>query len=763
MLELLPHHAQAVGLTKLNSENQEIARCILFTKNHVLRGSGPLTALPNKLNILPAHDENPAEAQLSLNLPGLQRQWDAAAAQHAEACAGFFDLAGSGDSSEEPTDPSMGKHLGNIPILYKEWVESKVRTPYLKLLDALDKGVWLTDCASGGCQYVNPSICRLFGFSRKDFDCDPFVWTSRVHSEDLKSVLGGLERLKQGELVASTFRVIGSGGQFRWIQMECRPVKDTLGEVTHLTGLFHDITEERNRRNDLLKLTAAVAHANDHVIITDTKGFIEYVNPAFERDTGYSAEEVLGRNPRFLKSEAQEEGVYRELWHTICSGKIWHGRLINRRKDGSEFTGVSTITPIRNDQGEVLRFVQIKKDITRENFLEGQNLHSRKIEAIGQLTGEVAHDFNNLIQVILSCCGIMNQSTVADEAMKKYLQMIESSAKQASELTRQLLSFSRKRDFKPTWLDLNQVVENQLCLLQRLMREDITLNFEPCEELSETVFADRLQIEQILMNLCINARDALPKGGSIRIRIDQLIPDCSLPVNDAEVKPQQGYVHLTVEDDGVGMDAVTRARIFEPYFTTKKEDHGTGLGLSTVFDIVRQCNGTIDLESAPGAGTLVRIWFPLTERSTRGSDLLAEPGDCRGHGEIIIVGEDNAEIRNLMSGLLTANGYEVHACRNGEEVLAALKNCHGTADLILLDAFMPTMSGREAMLHIREDNPDQRFLLLSGYSRSYLGSYHAVWKDTDFLSKPFTTDSLLASVRNALKQPPIARDTAVSH
>lgn len=347
-------------------------------------------------------------------------------------------------------------------------------------------------------------------------------------------------------------------------------------------------------------LGTAIDQAGESIVITDHLATIRYVNPAFERITGYRQAEVLGKNPRVLQSGRHDGAFYQQLWATLIAGGVWRGRFINRKKDGTLYIEDASITPVRDAAGVIVNYVAVKRDITHEIRLAEQAQQAQKLEAIGRLASGIAHDFNHLLAVINGhselLLDLLGQS---DELTRQSLMAIHQAGASGSALTRQLLALARRQQLQREVLDLNTIVTEVVALLQRLLGTTVCL-VTRLEPTLDPIDADHGQIAQVLLNLALNARDAMPSGGTLRISTERVLPP-------AEPAPR---VRLIVSDTGCGMDATVKAHLFEPFFTTKGPDRGTGLGLATVYGIVTQSGGQIAVESELGQGTQVIITFP---------------------------------------------------------------------------------------------------------------------------------------------------------
>jgi PAS domain S-box-containing protein len=357
----------------------------------------------------------------------------------------------------------------------------------------------------------------------------------------------------------------------------------------------------------LERLATAVEQAAESIVITDSSGTIQYVNPAFERTTGYSRSEAIGKNPRILKSAIQDDSFYREMWNTISGGEVWTGRFINKRKDETLFEEEATISPVRDGTGRIVSFVGVKRDVTKEVALEKQLLHSQKMEAVGRLAGGVAHDFNNLLTAIIGYGQLVERRLDADNPLRSEVKEIMDAGHRAAALTSQLLAFSRRQTLVPRNINLNEIIDNLMRMLRRIIGEDVELSFQASPNLSP-VFADPGQIEQVIMNLAVNARDAMAHGGRLIIETSNALLDDAYCRKHLWARPGR-YVQISVSDTGMGMDAETQRRIFEPFFTTKDIGRGTGLGLAVVYGIVKQHDGFIHVYSEPGQGTTFRLYL----------------------------------------------------------------------------------------------------------------------------------------------------------
>ena len=499
-------------------------------------------------------------------------------------------------------------------------------------------------------------------------------------------------------------------------------------------------------------LATAMEQGTEGVIITDADGTIQYVNAAFEKVTGYTRHEAVGANPRILKSGEHDEGFYRRLWRRLLDGQVVEERLINRRKDGSLYTQDTTIAPVRAGGDEITHFLAIFRDVTDEVHLEERFYQAQKMEAVGRLAGGIAHDFNNVLTVIRGNAQFALQDLDASDPRAAEIRQIAGAADRASSLTRQLLAFSRRQVSQPVVLDVGEVIGRAESMLGRVIGEDIALDVSIAPEL-DRVRADPAQIEQILINLAVNARDAMPGGGRLMVRAEnaELTPETTRRF-DYPVTPGR-YVRIAVTDTGIGMDPETQRRIFEPFFTTKEADRGTGLGLSTVYGIVKQSGGYIWVYSEKGQGTTFKIYLPRTAEDIEPEEPPEpEPGDPGG-SETVLVVEDQEAVAALVERVLQGAGYRVVLATDGAEAIERFHEDGVDVDLLLTDVVMPRMGGPVLAAQLRARSPGLRVLFMSGYGEERIAHRGILEPGTHLLEKPFDPHGLRRRVREVLDQP----------
>ncbi len=608
-------------------------------------------------------------------------------------------------------------------------------------------GSWTFDLSTNAMRGSDESY-RIFGLQPSAFAASPEPFIQRIHPDDRPSVQEWIRACVSGERPDELeFRIVRPDGSVRVLLGRGALVEATDHRPRRMTGAVNDVTDRKRSEAERDRLMMAIEQAAEEVVVTDAQGVIVYVNPAFETVTGYTRLEVLGQNPRILKSGAHDEAFYRALWESISSGKTWHGRMVNRKKDGTHYTEEATISPVRDAAGVVTSFVAVKRDISRDLVLEAQLLQSQKMEGIGRLAGGIAHDFNNILSVILTCTGFAQESLPEGTPAREDIGEIEKAGRRAAALTRQLLAFSRKQVLQPELLDLNKVLVEMEKMLHRILGEDIDLVQVLAPDLG-IVTADPGQVEQVLMNLVVNARDAMPQGGKLTIETANVELDAEYVEQHAGSKPGL-HVMLAVSDSGIGMDEKTMARVFEPFFTTKGPGKGSGLGLSTVYGIVKQSGGCIYAYSEPGKGTTFKVYLP--RELSRAPVVKQVPTTKRSGGqETVLLVEDDEAVRSVAKRILEAAGYTVLSAASGDEGLLLCEQNPVEIHLVLTDVVMPEMGGRVFIERLAKVRPGMKVLYMSGYTHDAIVHHGVLEKGTLFIGKPFSQSELLRKVRDVL-------------
>jgi PAS domain S-box-containing protein len=627
--------------------------------------------------------------------------------------------------------------------------ESELR--YRRLFETAKDGILILDAETGIVVDVNPFLTHLLGYPYVNF-VGKAVWELGFFKDIIAN------RIHFAELQ-----------QKEYIRYEDRPLETADGrrvDVEFVSNVYlvdhkkviqcniRDITE-RKRIEEALRssrqITEGIINAIPVRVFWKDKNHIYLgCNASFARDAGFAgSKDVIGKDDYQMCWREQAE-LYRADDRQILDS----GDSISNRKEpqttpaGNAITLLTSKMPLRNSTGEITGVLGTYVDITEQLQLEAQFRQAQKMEAVGRLAGGVAHDFNNMLGVILGYTEMALNQTALTQPLFAELQEIQKAAERSARLTQQLLAFARKQTIEPTVLDLNEAVDSMLNMVQRLISEDIRLVWRPGANL-RPVKLDPSQIDQILANLCLNARDAIPGTGTITLETGNVTIDAPYCAEHVEAVPGN-YVFLAISDDGCGMDRETLTHVFEPFYTTKEVGKGTGLGLATVYGIVKQNNGFVYAYSELGIGTTFRIYLPQTESESM------EPPDTgaaevpKGRGETILLVEDEPSLRTVYKLFLNDLGYKVLTTETSKEALELSKRHSGDIHLLLTDVVMPGMNGRQMADLIGAAKPDIKVLFMSGYTADVMAERGVLEKNTAFIAKPFTRDELARKVHAVL-------------
>jgi two-component system, cell cycle sensor histidine kinase and response regulator CckA len=500
------------------------------------------------------------------------------------------------------------------------------------------------------------------------------------------------------------------------------------------------------QREELFRLITE--NAADMIAVVDTQGKRLYNSPSYETILGYTPQELGGTTAVDQIHPEDREKIRKAAADAHRTGIGTNLEYRMRHKDGTWRTLESRASTILKG-GMVDKLVIVNRDVTERKRLEEQFRQSQKMEAVGRLSGGVAHDFNNLLGVIIGYGEIVQEGTAADSPLRTCVDEMLKAGHRAAALTRQLLAFSRQQVMDPRVLELNVVVKDMEKMLKRLIGEDIALKTSLDPALVR-IKADQGQIEQVIMNLAINARDAMPKGGELRLSTSNFYMDDDFVSRYPYPVLVGDYVLFTVTDNGTGMDAITRARVFEPFFTTKEKGKGTGLGLSMVYGVVKQSGGYIEVVSELGAGATFKIYLPKVEVAATPQKQPTELPDSLLGTETLLLAEDEVSLRKLSRHQLELCGYEVLEAECGADALKMSEEHKGPIHLLLTDVVMPGMSGRVLADQLVKHRPETRVVYMSGYTGQTVGEHGVLAEGSFFLPKPFTREALARKVREAL-------------
>jgi two-component system, cell cycle sensor histidine kinase and response regulator CckA len=606
---------------------------------------------------------------------------------------------------------------------------------------------------------VSPSAARLYGYDSTD---DMIGLTSEsLYAVPAERSAMIRQLLESGHLVDYVGQGRRKDGSTFWVSLNARLVRDDQGTVEGIEGYVRDITRRKQAEDALRssedRFQKAFHHSPDAININRLRdGLYVEVNSGFLALTGYEKHEVIGRSSLDLGIWADPGDRDRLVAALARDGEISNLEARFRAKDGAERTALMSASVITLD-GEP-HILSLTRDITERKRIEAEKVllearlqHAQKMESVGRLAGGVAHDFNNMLGVILGHVELALRDVDPSNPLHADLEEIQNAAERSADLTRQLLAFARKQTVTRKVLDLNEAIEATLSLLRRMIGESVHLAWRPAKEMW-LVNLDPSQLDQVLANLCVNARDAIADIGTVTIETGTVAFDAPYCADHEGFLPGE-YVQLAVSDDGCGMDQDTQAKLFEPFFTTKEVGKGTGLGLATVYGIVRQNGGFINVYSEPGHGTTFRIYLPRhagQDWSDGRADSAAGPGR-RGQETILLV-EDEAAVLRLTRRMLVTQGYTVLAASTPGEAIALAAEHAGEIHLLMTDVVMPEMNGRDLAKNLLSRYPRLRRLFMSGYTANVIAHHGVLDAGVHFIQKPFSLADLTARVREALDE-----------
>lgn len=668
----------------------------------------------------------------------------------------FEDLRADGSLcnvlvSEYPiTDDNSRVILGlsaELDITERKLVEKAIRESeekYRDLAASLPQIVYeadLTDCVT----FVNRTGLDLFGYSQEDFD-EGLNTLQMISPEDRDRALTNTQIIMSGKKLGGIEYTATKkdGTEFPVVVHSRCFMKDDL--PVGVRGLIIDLTKVKELEADLQQRAMIIDQSTETIVITNTEGLITYVNPAFEKNTGYSREEAIGKNPRILQSGLHDNMFYRELWQTITSGKTWSGHFVNLKKDGSQYAEEATISPVLSGTGQITNYVAVKHDISDKLHLEAQLQQAQKMEAIGNLAGGIAHDFNNILSPIFGYTEMLLLDAPDDSELRRGLTRILAGANTAKNLVNQILSFSRESEHERKPLKVQSIIREDL----ELVRSSLPVSIDICKDISSDcgpVLADPTQISQVIMNLCTNAYHAMEGTAGILSVALKEVGLTTENITSPGMAPGQ-YVHLVVGDTGSGMTPSTISRIFDPYFTTKGKEKGTGLGLAIIHGIVKSHDGHIHVYSEPGKGTEFHVYLPvieaLEEAAQVETQLIAKGNEC------ILLVEDKKDVIDIEQQLLEFLGYQVTSRISSLDALEVFSANPDKFDLVMTDLSMPNMTGDELAGELTKIRPGIPIVLCTGFSEGMSEARAATLGIKGVIMKPVTIKYLSRVIRNVL-------------
>lgn len=584
---------------------------------------------------------------------------------------------------------------------------------------------------------LNESLTRILGYTREELigeNVAKLCIVQDYHETIFQNI---------AKKYAKPYEVMGikKDGTHFPVEIEARDIKSNNSEFRVIA--IRDITERKKAEEANARLLRAIEQADETIVITDVEGTIQYVNPAFEKITGYSAEEAIGQNPKVLKSDQHDDAFYKNMWEELSRGNRWSGEIINKKKDGTLYVENTVISPVFDSQGIIVNYVAAKNDITEIKRLQELESRAERLETAGTIAGQVAHDFNNLLAPLMAYPEFIREELPRNHPTLKYLDQIEKAAQKIADINQQLLTLGRRGHYNQDVLNLNTIIRQSVKDMGRLA-DNVTCETDLDSDLMN-ILAGGSQIHRVISNLLCNAVDALQGIGYINIKTENYYAD---DVSGSYVHVPKGeYVKLTISDTGCGISDDIVQKIFDPFFSTKVSDkqHGSSLGLSVVDAVVKDHNGYLDLKTRSGKGTSFYIYFPTTRKS---SDEDYSDKISGGSETILIVDDDDIQ-RDVSTQILKRLGYEVNSVESGEKAIEFLRE--SPQDLLMLDMIMPGgIDGVETYKQIIEINPNQKAIIVSGFSESDRVKVAQDLGAGAFVKKPLTKKAVAVAVRTEL-------------
>lgn len=616
---------------------------------------------------------------------------------------------------------------------------------FREMAENINEVFWSADARLGSVLYVSSAYEAIWGRSRESLYTAPLSWMDSIHQDDRERVRVAQTNKQVVGKYDEIYRITRPDGTQRWIRDRAFPVRDATGEVLRIVGVAQDITDTKLTHDRLREQASLLDKAQDAILVRDLQNRVIYWNEGASRLYGWTAKEAVGRPIMDLLYRGP--GQLQAATQNVMAHGEWSGELQHLTKEGKTVVVESRWTLVRDDAGIPRGIFSINTDVTEKRKLEQQFLRAQRLENIGTLASGIAHDLNNVLSPILMSIDLLKMAC-SDERSLSMLSTIDASARRGADMVRQILSFARGVEGRHESIDLRRIIHD----IQHLVRETFPKSIQ-CEcELAETrrpVMGDQTQIHQVLLNLCVNARDAMPAGGRLTISASEVMVDEPTAAAHGGKKPGP-HVLIEVSDTGTGMSHEVVDKIFDPFFTTKEIGKGTGLGLSTVLSIVKSHGGMLDVRSTPGAGTTFAIFLPAEQSSETSDEKKSLDTAPHGNGELILVVDDEQAVRTITQQTLEVFGYRTLLAADGAQALALYLEHKEEVAAVLLDQMMPVMSGEMTAQLLQRINPGVRIIACSGVTKASTSEQLKALGISQVLSKPFTTSEILNTLNRVL-------------
>jgi PAS domain S-box-containing protein len=602
--------------------------------------------------------------------------------------------------------------------------------------------------------YNSPSYASILGDSEALHGTDSFMEIHPGDRDRIKEVFR--QTVEAGVCRRAEYRLVDRNGKIRFIESQGDLICDREGKPEKVVVVSRDVTERMESERQMRLLAQSLTSTRDCFVLTDLENNILFVNPAFIETYGYSDEELFGRNVSVLRSPNNSSEILEQILPMTIAGG-WNGELQNRRKDGSDFPVELWTSVVRDEAGVPVAIIAVARDISERKLaenerksLEEQLRQAQKLESIGTLAGGIAHDFNNILAIISGYTSLLARGRLTSESLPGTYEGINRAVQRGSGLVRQLLTFARKSDVFYQSLDINVTAEELMSMLQATFPKSVSIVMQMGMNIP-LISGDASQIHQALLNLCVNARDAMSGGGTLTVKTDTV--DGTLLKRRLVEARHELYVHVAVSDTGGGIDEATRKRIFEPFFSTKARDKGTGLGLAVVYGVVKSHHALIDVESASKEGSTFHLYFPVLRQGDETLHTVEEAEvDDPGGQETILIAEDEDTLRKLVGMLLEGKGYRVLSAADGEEAVELFTAHSDHLALVIMDVDLPRLNGWDAFLKMKEINPRLKAIITSGYGQSVSMDELSKEGIREILTKPYAPGEMLRRIREVLDE-----------